>query len=227
MAAAGVVVIPAAGMEGVAPKIFHARYTGKPWPVSGACAEANMASPHFITMVGLNQPSFFVLEPAELCHPSLKNRVFVKPKVLPNALRVFIDFWCKGIAKFGHVARLLEEREVAVGLNVTLCPRVTIPVPGSAEVAPAFNNSDSFDACLDQACSCEHAYPATADDYDFSLVFDGISLNRLAVRVFFEVFIGKRRIVRELNKLRLSVFSDTFFTFFGIAFRQGVRIKPK
>ena len=117
-------------------------------------------------MVGLNQPSFLVLEPAELCHPSLKDRVFIKPKVLPNALRVLINLGCKGIAKFGHVARLLEEREVAVGLNVTLCARVTIPIPGSAEVAPAFNNSDSFDACLDQACGCEHAYPATANDDD-------------------------------------------------------------
>ena len=86
-------------------KVFHARYTRKPWPVSRPCAEANMACPHFIAVVGLNQPSFFVLEPAELCHPSLKDCVFVKPKVLPNALRVLIDFWCKGIAEFGHIAR--------------------------------------------------------------------------------------------------------------------------
>ena len=148
MAAAGVVVIPATGMEGVPLKIFHARYTGKPWPVSRPCAEANVASPHFITMVGLNQPSFFVLEPAELCHPSLKDRVFVKPEVLPNALRVFIDFWCEGITKFGHIARLLEEREIAVGLNVALCTRVTIPIPSPTKVSATFNNPDPFNARL-------------------------------------------------------------------------------
>ena len=186
-----------------------------------------MACTHFVTMVGLNQPPFLVIKPAKLCHPGLKDCVFVKTKVLSNALRVLIDFGCKGIAEFGHVARLLEEREIAVGLNVTLRTRIAIPVPGSAEVTAAFNNSDSFNACLDQACGCEHTDPATANDDNFSLVFDGISLNRLAVRVFFEIFIGKRRIVRELNELRFSVLSDAFLTLFGIAFRQGVRIKPK
>ena len=45
-----------------------------------------MASLHFVTMVGLNQPSFLVIKPAKLCHPGLEDRVFIKPEVLPNAL---------------------------------------------------------------------------------------------------------------------------------------------
>jgi hypothetical protein len=45
-------------------------------------------------------------------------------------------------------ARLLEQREVDVGLHVALGPRIAVPVPGAAEITALFNDADIVDAGL-------------------------------------------------------------------------------
>ena len=137
MAAAGVVVIPATGMEGMSFKVSTPGMPGSRGLLAGPC-RGKYGEPVF-RHHGWSEPTIVSRPRASgALSPSLKDRVFVKPEVLPNGCACsYISG--KGIAEFGHMA-VSSRRGDSCRTHVTLRTRITIPVPGSAEVTAAFND---------------------------------------------------------------------------------------
>ena len=77
-----------------------------------------------------------------------RQRAFVQVEVPGDALAVLEDLRRAGVLLAGDVGGLLQEREVDVGLDVALCSRVPVPVPGAAEVAALLDDAKVVDARL-------------------------------------------------------------------------------
>ncbi len=83
----------------------------------------------------------------------------------------------------GDVAQLLEHGQVAIRLDVTHRAGVAIPVPGTPEVAGAFDDPDVGVAGLAEAPTHEQAAEAATDDDELDLVVDRIAFDALGVGV--------------------------------------------
>src|SRR5579871_3324331 len=71
---------------------------------------------------------------------------------------------------FRDVTGFFEEGQIDVGLDIALRARITIPVPGAAEIAAFFDDSDALDAGLAQTRAREQAAETAADDHYLDLV---------------------------------------------------------
>ena len=98
--------------------------------------------------------------------------------MLGDPAAVLEDLGAAGVLLGRDVAGLLEQRQVDVGLDVALRPRVAVPVPGAAEVAALLDDADVVDAGLLEAGTGDEPGQATTDDGDRDLV-----LQRRAVEI--------------------------------------------
>ena len=111
-------------------------------------AQADMSCAHGIPPVGCHEPQGLVLEPAQLGHPGLKHRVFIKIEMLAYSLGMLVNLRGIRIAKFRYVAGFLQKRQVTIGFDVALCPGITVPVPSTTKITAALNNADVANAGL-------------------------------------------------------------------------------
>ena len=64
---------------------------------------------------------------------------------------------------FGDVLELFEQRQVDVRLDVARHARVTVPIPGTAEVASLLDDADVLDSQLTQSRPGQQSPEATSD----------------------------------------------------------------
>ena len=84
-----------------------------------------------------------------------------------------------GVVASGHVAHLVEQREVVVGDDVARHARVAVPVPGAADVAAALDDADRLDPDLAQPGRGQQRREAAADEQHLDLVVDRIARDDL------------------------------------------------
>ncbi len=77
---------------------------------------------------------------------------------------------------FWNVVELFEQRKVTVGLDITHCTRITVPVPGATEIARPVYDADIFKTRLAEPGSCQQTTKTAADDDNFHLVEQWLTL---------------------------------------------------
>ena len=94
----------------------------------------------------------------------------VEPEVATEQLGVSEDLRGARVLLGGHVARLLEQREVDGGIDVAHATRVAVPVPGATEVGRLLDDAEVGDAALDEVDPGEHPGPPPAEDDDLHVL---------------------------------------------------------
>ena len=79
--------------------------------------------------------------PARFCNLRLEAGLLVKVEVLADPLGVLKNLRCKGILFLGDIAGLFEQWQIDVRFNITLRPRITVPVPSPAKIPSLFDDA--------------------------------------------------------------------------------------
>ena len=177
-ATAGVGVVPARRVEGVAGEVLHAADGRQLHEVEDAGGQHVPAARDGVAAVGVDQPARLLLTPFGAGHPGVKERVVDQVEVLGHRLEVPADLLAEGVALARDVPDLLEHGHVDVRLDVAHDAGVAVPVPGAADAAGLVDEANAFDAGLAQVGAGGHTGDAAAEDDDVDLVDDGITLGR-------------------------------------------------
>ena len=110
--AAGVVVVPAAGVERVALEVLDARDARQLGHVQRAGAHAEELGGELVAAVGADDPARAVVVPLEVGDLGVEQRVVVEAELLPDALAVLEDLGRVRVLLGRHVPGLLEQRHV-------------------------------------------------------------------------------------------------------------------
>ena len=152
-------------------------------PVQGAVAHHEESGRHPVAPVRRDGPAQAVVVPRNGGDLGREARALVQVEVPGDAAAVFEDLRRPGVLLAGDVGGLLQEREVHVGLDVALCSRVPVPVPGAAEVAALLNDAKVVDPGLREPCAGDQAGEPAADDRDGDVVGQWGAVDRLRVGV--------------------------------------------
>ena len=181
--AAGVVVVPSAGVEAVALEVLDPRDARQLGPVQRTAADHHELSAHGVAAVGADRPAgggVIPLEPGDL---GAEAGVVVEPEVLAEAPAVLLDLWSVGVLLLRDVAGLLEQRKVDVGLHVALGARVPVPVPRATEVAALLDDADVGDPRLHEPSGGDQPGEPATDQGHGDLVRERLACHDLHVGV--------------------------------------------
>ncbi|CAB4621515.1 unannotated protein [freshwater metagenome] len=173
--AAGVVVVPARGVEHLALEGFDARDAGDLGLVEDATGNHDVLRTDRVAARGRDDPAAGTVVPYRSGDHGLEERTVVEIERATEQLAVLEDLGCARVALRRHVAGLLEEGKVGVRLDITHATRVAVPVPGATEVATLFHDAEIRDARLLEINSCEHAGEATTHDDDLGRLGDRLA----------------------------------------------------
>ena len=143
----------------------------------------------------------------------MEKRVLVHVESTTELLAIRKDFWCERVAVCGHEAGIFKHRQVHVGLDVAHRAGITVPVPGTAEVAALFNDAEVVDTELAKIRRFEHAAKPTAHNHDIDIGdFRIASEARLDIGITIEFLVhpGKGRILSS------SIRPETLLTLFCV-----------
>src|SRR5271166_6268016 len=140
--AAGVIVVPAAGVEGVPLVAVDSRDAGQLGPVQRSIRHDHVTRAKPVAAIGGNDPSVLVLVPPEFLNLGLEEGAAVKVELVCDSPRVLQNFRREGILLLRHIAGLLEQRQIDVSLDIALRPGITVPVPGAAEVTAFLDDTN-------------------------------------------------------------------------------------
>jgi hypothetical protein len=62
--------------------------------------------------------------------------------LIADALRVLVNLGLEGVLELGHIAGVVQQRQVDVGLHIALRARIAVPVPGAADIRARFDRTD-------------------------------------------------------------------------------------
>ena len=218
--AAGVVVVPAAGVEGVALEVLEAGDAGELRHVQRPGAHGEELRRELVAAVGADDPRVTVVVPLQVRDLGVEQRVVVEAELLPDALAVLEDLGRVGVLLGGHVPGLLEQRHVHEARRVALGAGVAVPVPGAAEVAALLDDADVVDAGLLDAGAGDEPREAAADERDRHVVGLGLALDARRVRVL-EV-VGQ--LVLELQVLLVPVGPQPLGPLLGVLLLERVDV---
>src|SRR5271154_1204115 len=145
-----IIVIPPAGVEGVAFEALDAGNGRQLRPVERTGARDHEPRPHRVVAVGRDDPAGARLIPAHPGDMGLEGGVFVEVVVPGDALGMLEDLGREGVLLLRNVAEFLDKRQVAVGFNVALSAGIPVPIPGAAEVAALLDDAQVLDAGFPQ-----------------------------------------------------------------------------
>ena len=168
--AAGVVVVPSAGVERVAFEGVDAGDAGQLGPAEGSDGHDHEPGPHPVVVVGVQHPPVVGVVPVHLVDPGSKADIPVQVEVAAQRLAVFQDLRPVGVLLLGHVAHLFQHGQVDVRLDIALHAGVLVPVPGAAEFGPGLDHADALHPELPQAGACQEPAESGADDGHIHLV---------------------------------------------------------
>ena len=206
--AAGVPVVPTAGVERVALELGDAGDARQLRPVQRTARHAHVVGANAIAAVGAHDPASGGFVPTQLGDLGLEERVVVQVVVLADRPAVRQDLGGVGVLLLGDVPDLFEQGQIDVGLDVAHRARVAVPVPGAAEVATLLDHADVVDAGFTQTSAGQQPAEPSADDHDFDLVGQRLTHDRLDVRVFEVV----RELARDLYVLVVRVGTQALVT---------------
>src|SRR3984893_11348690 len=167
--AAGVVVVPATGVEGMPLELLDPGDRRELGPVQGPTRHDHEARLEDITSVSADRPAAGFIVPACLFDLRLEAGPPVKVEVLPDPLGVLENLGREGVLLLRDISGLFEQRQVNVGFNVALGARIAVPVPGPAKIAALFDDANVSDpGLLKPGCRKE---AAKAPAYDNRLEF--------------------------------------------------------
>ena len=201
--AAGVIVIPPAGVKAVALERLDAGDARQLGAAGGAQRHHHKPRLHLIVAIGAHDPAFLVFIPVELGDAGLKTGDAVKSVMLADALRMGENLVDVGIFLFRDVAQFLQQRQIAIGIDIALRAGIAVPVPGAAEIAARFQNANVADAGLFQPRRRQKAAEPAADDDDIHRIVQGRPRKaRLDIRV---VIAEVRKRARDFQILVLAI----------------------
>jgi hypothetical protein len=126
-----------------------------------------------------------------------------------------------GVLFFRHVAELFQQREINVGLHITLRAGVAVPVPGAAKVAALLDNADIIDTGLAKSRARQQAAEAATDNQCIDGLVDGLPLkSRFLLRVVDVV----RQIPGDFDVLVVAILANALVTFRGVAMPNGFEV---
>ena len=199
--AARILVVPAAGMKGVAFEGFYARNARQFGHVKRSRPEADEARREPVASICLDHPARVRLVPVQLLDLGMKQRVRVKTVLAADALAMSQNFRRVGILLGRPVAGFLEERHIDHGRGVALRARVPIPIPGSPEIAALFNDARVAHTSLNQPSASNETREAAADESESHMV--GLRFAWLDRRVRVVEIVREAALQREI--LRIAV----------------------
>ena len=121
----------------------------------------------------------------------------------------------------GHVAHLLQQRQVHVALDVAGRARVAVPVPGAAEVAALLDDPHVLHAGLAQPGADQQAAEAAADDGHLHLVEQRRAFLHFHIRVVEVV----RELTLDLDVLLVGVGAQALVALGLVAVAQQVGVE--
>ena len=222
--ASGVVVVPAARMEGVPGERLDSRDAGKLGPTQGADRHADEPGANTIGVIRVHVPAGVVFVPTDRRGLGVETGPGVEVVVPPDGLAVGVDLGTVGVLFRRDVIELFEEGQVDIGLDIALGAGVAVPVPGSAEVPPVLDDPELVDTGVPEPRGCEQPTETAADDDDVHAFFDalapGFGFGGRVVQVVCEF-------VRRLAELVVAVRSDPLGAFARVLLAQGVRVEAE
>ena len=177
---------------------------------------------HLVAPVGADDPAGSRRIPTDLVHLGLQAGVAVEVVVLGDAPAVREDLRALGVFFGGHVAELLQQRHVHVGLDVAGDPRIAVPVPGAAHVGRPVDQPHAFDAELAQPRPRQQPAEAGADDRHVDLVGERFA-DEIPVRP--RVFGEPGEFAGDLDVLRDAVRAQPPGPLFGVLLPQRVDVQ--
>src|SRR6516165_2693578 len=223
--AASIVVVPAAGMEGVAFVSVDSRDTWKLGPIERPVRHHDEPRAHRIVAIGCDNPSALVFVPADFLDLSLEAHVAIEIEFLCDSARVLEDLRRVGVLFLGDITGLFEQRQIDVRLDIALRARIAIPVPGAAEVAALLDHADTLNARLAQSGARHQAAEAAADDDHLDFVVQRFAREpRLDVRIVDITF----EVAFHFDELLIAVDAEPLVALGAILFAQltGIEIEP-
>ena len=216
-------VVPPAGVERVTPELLDARDARELGPVQRAVPHDQETSRQAVAPVRVDGPASARRVPRNRRDLGGQARALVELEVLGNAAAVLEDLGGSDVLLARDIGGLLEEREVDVGLDVALCPRVPVPVPGAAEVAALLNDAEVVDARLPEPGAGDEAGETAADDDHGDVVDERPTRYRVRVGV---VQIRRER-SGHLDVLGVPIRPDPLVALHAVLLAQRIRTEVR
>ncbi len=192
-AAAGIVEIPAAGVEALALEAFDAGDAGQLGGAEQAGGGDDEARRDTVAAVGMDDPAVALLVPDELLDHRLEHAGTIEVVALRQSLHIGEDLGALGVFLGRDVVHLFEQRHVDIGFDVAGNTGIAVPVPGAAEVGALLDDADVLDSGLAQPAAGEQRGEAAADHQHVGVLDDRIAGEiGVGVRVLVEIGEGAR-----------------------------------
>ena len=173
------VVVPARRVERLALVRLHPVDAGQLGRRQDAVRQDDEAGLHRIAAIGGHRPAARLLVPHRRLHRRVEQAVLVERELLGHRLAVLEDLEARRELHRRDVAHLLEQREVAVGLDVAGDARVPVPVPRAADVAALLAEADVVEPGLAELVPQQQAGEPGADDEHVALVRQRLTRHRV------------------------------------------------
>ena len=165
-------------MECLALEGLHPVDLGEARGRQDAIGQNDEAGAHGIAPVGLDDPAPGGVVPHRFLDRGVEQAAVVEAEPLSHELAVFEDLEARGELHRRDVAHLLEERQVAVALDVTGDAGIAVPVPGSADIAALLAEADVGEAGVHQPVPEEERAEACPDHQNLAFVVEGVARHR-------------------------------------------------
>src|SRR5262249_20003022 len=130
------------------------------------------ARTHGVAAVGMNGPTSCRLVPGGLLDGGVEEAALVEAEALGHALTVLEDLEPRGELHRGDVAHFLQQRQVAIALDVAGDGGIAIPVPRATDVAALLAEAYVGEACLHQAVPKQQRPETRANDQYLALILE-------------------------------------------------------
>ena len=184
LALQGDVVVPARCVERGTLEALHPVDAGQLRARQDPVGEDHEPGTHGVTPIGGHRPAPGRLVPGRLLDGRVEEATLVEAEALGHLLAVLEDLEPGGELHRRDVAHLLQQRQVAVGLDVARDTRIAVPVPRPPDVAALLAEPHVGEPGLAQLVPQQQPREAGPDDQHLALVGQPRARHRLArVRV--------------------------------------------
>ena len=184
---AGIIIVPAAGMERMTRKRLDPRNTRQFRTVQRAVGHDHILRRETVAAIGVNLPAPMILVPVQAGDFCAQKGIAVKVVVAGDTAGMLKNLRRAGILLHRHVAGLFQQRQVDIALDIARSARIAVPVPGAAEVATLLHHADIFEPRIAQPGCRQKAAETAADHTHLDMIRNRIARHQLAVGILDEM----------------------------------------